>query len=445
MSATLEMLADGEHLNPEMKDWRDKLCEMAYDIEDCVDTFIARVDRDGSKGFKGLFRKIRSLKVRYKIGNKIEELKRRVANASERHKRYNFVPSTHNSNTSSIDPRLSALYEDIKNLVAIDHPKKHIIELLNMEMNSSSSTKVEVVLIYGCGGLGKTTLAKQVYESIKGQFSCSAFVSISQNPNWIKILRDIAKGLGITDNTQDDDVTQLVDKLRKYLHGKRVARKLSFKDCLIYKVPSWMGSLGNLRVLRLQIICLRPEGVEILGAIPSLLFLKLVTVGGSKGQIILHGSSGFRSLTYFYLHIMACGSSLEFEAGAMPMLEQLKLRFQLHKMECLNSASNFFVRHLSALSKVEITIEGDCTYDYEYDPATDTDDTIVRCVASGIKAEIETLPKCPTLSFQTRRDSDCEHFECGLRVANNKEFGDMGGVCEKRFDGLEYHQRTSHG
>jgi hypothetical protein len=222
MSATLEVLADAEQLNPETRLWRDKLRELAYDLEDCIDGFMARVDdgRGGGTGIKKFFRKLKRLKARHDIANQIEKLKASVMEASDRHKRYDFAQTKHSSSTSSVDPRLQALYEDIEKLVGIDGPKKHIIELLSMEMNGPS-TKLKVVPIVGCGGLGKTTLAKQVYDTIEGQFSCSAFVSVSRTPDVTKILKHISSGIGFTGYTQDDGVKQLIDKLRNYLHCKR--------------------------------------------------------------------------------------------------------------------------------------------------------------------------------------------------------------------------------
>uniref|UniRef100_A0A0A9FR98 NB-ARC domain-containing protein n=1 Tax=Arundo donax TaxID=35708 RepID=A0A0A9FR98_ARUDO len=205
-----------------MKDWRDKLRELAYDMEDCIDAFMSHVDHEGDKGtvFMRFFRKFKNLKARKEIDNQIEELKARAIEASERHKRYNLVQPAHNSSTSFVDPRLSALYEEVEKLVGIDGPKKHIIELLNMGTNVSSA-KLKVVSIVGCGGLGKTTLAKQVYDTIRSQFLCAAFVSVSQSPDVRKILRHIAKEVGINGNTPDDEEQQLIDKLRKHLHDKR--------------------------------------------------------------------------------------------------------------------------------------------------------------------------------------------------------------------------------
>ncbi|KAL6659386.1 hypothetical protein ACP70R_003426 [Stipagrostis hirtigluma subsp. patula] len=896
MSATLEMLADEEELDPVKKEWRDKLRDLSYDVEDFVDTFKTRLDHVELKDFEGLIARVMKLKQRSNMANEIKELKKRAIDVSEWHKRYKFVPSAHNSSTF-VDPRLSALYEDIRNLVAIDGPKKDIIDLLKME--TVSSTEVQVVSIYGCGGLGKTTLANQVYQSIKSQYDCSsAFVSVSQNPNWIKILREIAKGVGITANTLEDDVKQLIDKIREYLQDKRYfividdiweakdwepiklallnnncgsriitttrstkvaditssqggyemkplsfeyskklffkrafssensdyshlkdvpdrilrkcdglplaiitvasmltdqhakckwdkvlneigsaltknpdaekmtsilslsytsmphhlrtcllylglfpedyiikkqclinrwiaegfiqkkdeqsayetgesyynelinrcmiqpvnvkyeqakacrvhdiildyikckaaaenfvvsldasknvytseykarrlcvsnrdgkngticaglnlshirslaifglpmqtsfepftvlrvldlsdceeienknlasieklfhlkylclrswliaelpekigelqhlqtldvqgtrikelpltitklqrlshlyvdfdvtfpngmivqmhnleelsqygiesyeqvmplqefskltklktlqitwdfdyldyseiirqsqdicsyvgillsscdlhnlsiknkshmklplqldswnpsspcnLRKLCFKDCAIHKMPNWMGSLGSLQLLHLTILCVRLEDVEILGAIPSLLFLKLHTAGGTGGRIVVHGGNGFRSLKYFSLEISCCGTALEFEAGSMPKLEHVKLELHVHKMACLNGASSFGIQHLSALRKVEVKIKGDCSSDdSNYDLTIDTDDRCVRHVASAIVAAVESLPNRPTLSFNTKILAFCCRFQC---VSGPSEF-----------------------
>jgi len=187
-------------------------------------------------------------------------------------------------------------------------------------------------------------------------------------------------------------------------------RKLCIETIPIYRVPNWMGSLVNLSVLKLAVICVRPEDVEILGEIPSLLFLNLDCVGGTGGRIVFPGNSGFRSLKYFSLRIDKCGTSLEFEAGSMPKLEHVKLEFNAHEMECLNGASSLGMQHLSSLNKAEIEIGSDWyEYDADYNPVEDDDDT-ARCISRAINAAIETLPNRPTASF-VYSYSYCEDFE----------------------------------
>ncbi|KAG2577080.1 hypothetical protein PVAP13_6NG080230 [Panicum virgatum] len=222
-SSTLEVLADSEQLDPETRLWRDTLRELAYDFEDCIDAFRARVDHEpnGGNRFKQIFDKMKRLKPRHQIDKQIEELKARAIEASERRNRYKSDKIPSNSSTySAVDPRLSALYVEVDKLVGIDGPKKHIIEWLTMERRDSSS-EPKVLSIVGCGGLGKTTLANQVYQSVKSQFSCTTFV-VSRNPDVKKILRDLAKGVGITNNILDDDEKQIIDKLREQLQDKRV-------------------------------------------------------------------------------------------------------------------------------------------------------------------------------------------------------------------------------
>uniref|UniRef100_A0A0E0MMG4 Uncharacterized protein n=1 Tax=Oryza punctata TaxID=4537 RepID=A0A0E0MMG4_ORYPU len=211
-------------------------------------------------------------------------------------------------------------------------------------------------------------------------------------------------------------VLQELSKLTKL----RALRKLVIKEAL-FKVPNWMGMLGKIQVLVLVILCMAPEDIEILGAIPRLVFLELGTFGGTNGRIIIHGNKRFISLKYFSLVIHTCGTALEFEAGSMPKVEHLKLQFSLHRSECLNGASELGIQNLSALGKVEVTIMSHClkpirSDDFfklnclDFDPIEETSDFIVRCVARTIETAIETLPNHPTISFKIEC-AGCVHFK----------------------------------
>jgi disease resistance protein RPM1 len=45
--------------------------------------------------------------------------------------------------------------------------------------------------IVGVGGMGKTTLVNQVYQELKAQFECCAFITVSRTPDMMSILRII--------------------------------------------------------------------------------------------------------------------------------------------------------------------------------------------------------------------------------------------------------------
>ena len=79
------------------------------------------------------------------------------------------------SKKTLVDPRLKALYTEATEIVGIEEAKKEVIAGLT---EGDGGQQKKIVSIAGFGGLGKTTLAKAVYDEIKGQFDCTAFVSV---------------------------------------------------------------------------------------------------------------------------------------------------------------------------------------------------------------------------------------------------------------------------
>lgn len=231
MNALLLKLADMEDLDVQVKEWRNEILELSYDIEDCIDIFTHQVSCfptpsrcDSLKGFvQNTINKVRT-RARHEIANKILKLKARVDDASERRKRYNFDEIISSSSTvAPIDPRLPALYADAESLVGIDEPSNDIIERLT-EREGNSVQKLKVVSVVGLGGLGKTTLARQVFNKIGEKFDCRAFVSVSQNPDMRKIFRNILTSVTAVEYDQGMeawDEEQFINKLRDFLNGKR--------------------------------------------------------------------------------------------------------------------------------------------------------------------------------------------------------------------------------
>lgn len=152
MGALLEDLADMEDLDNQTKQWRNKVREMSYDIEDCLDEFMHRIG--GSDDGKGLLNRLKTLRARHQLANQIQELKARVQEASARRMRYkldnypsrssNAVVNSHvrdklddyasGSSNVVVDPRMTSLYTQSSRLVGIDGPKEEIINLLSKQV-----------------------------------------------------------------------------------------------------------------------------------------------------------------------------------------------------------------------------------------------------------------------------------------------------------------------
>ncbi|CAN6357783.1 unnamed protein product [Urochloa humidicola] len=224
MRGALEDVADMEDPNKQTKAWRNEVTELAYDTEDCIDDFRHRVE--GPHDGHGLMRRaahlLETLMARYQISRKIKELRTRVQEASDRRTRYKLEPDECFSRSAhvSVDPRITALYAETSSLVGIDAPKKEVIKLLT-EVDDSSLQELRVVSIIGFGGLGKTTLANEVYRNLRGSFSCSAIISVSQRPDIMSLLKSLFSKISCKGADHTYDLQGLIDKIRECLQGQR--------------------------------------------------------------------------------------------------------------------------------------------------------------------------------------------------------------------------------
>ncbi|EES10297.1 hypothetical protein BDA96_05G243800 [Sorghum bicolor] len=235
--AALHKVADvpWDQLDEQVRLWACEVRESSYDMEDVVDTFLVRVQGpDSAEQEESLFKRLKKMvnflkktKVRRKISGDVKDIMSHLQVVTERCRRYKVhdivvSPATR----STVDPRLHAMYNNVKYLVGIDKSREELISKLQPpQRDDVSNMKVKTVSIVGVGGLGKTTLAKAVYNKLKGDFNCGAFVPVGQNPSLEKLLKDILMDLDWRRrhelSTAVLDQRQLIDELRSFLETKR--------------------------------------------------------------------------------------------------------------------------------------------------------------------------------------------------------------------------------
>ncbi|XP_037449176.1 disease resistance protein RGA5-like [Triticum dicoccoides] len=234
MEAFLLKMSEDEDPDVQDKVWMNEVRELSYDMEDAIDDFMQSIgDKDEKPdGFiekvKNSLGKLGKMKARRRIGKEIQDLKKQIKEVGERNARYKGRETFSKTVNATVDPRALAIFEHASKLVGIDKPKAEIIKLLTEEDVRASEQQQQqqqpkIVSIVGSGGMGKTTLANQVYQEIKGQFECWAFLSVSRSPDMMNILRTIlseVSGQGYS-NTEAGSVPILISKINDFLLDKR--------------------------------------------------------------------------------------------------------------------------------------------------------------------------------------------------------------------------------
>jgi adenylate kinase len=92
---------------------------------------------------------------------------------------------------------------------------------LEMWLTDGDSQKLKVVSMVGCGGVGKTTLANDLYRGIGGQFEYRAFVRTSQKLDVRTLLVSILSQIRPRQPPVNLKVHNLIGDIRTHLQDKR--------------------------------------------------------------------------------------------------------------------------------------------------------------------------------------------------------------------------------
>jgi len=199
--------------NMMVKHWMNKVRDLSYDIEDYID--------------KTMHSDPNTDEVSSSAVDELSSLVKKAKDPHERHNRYDL-------GRWATDPRfvvdgqgcIPRLNGEATELVGIGDSKAQLIKQLSIDVERRL-----VVSIHGPVGVGKTTLAKEVYRQIGGQFQCRAFVRSSKMPDTRRLLRSMIFQVQRNQRPpQGLTVQDLIDHLRKLLQQKRyiMCKRCSF-------------------------------------------------------------------------------------------------------------------------------------------------------------------------------------------------------------------------
>ncbi|KAF7105417.1 hypothetical protein CFC21_106232 [Triticum aestivum] len=227
-----------DQLEEQVNIWADDVKELSYEMEDVVDRFFVHMEASETAPdpdiFRGFVNRVVSLfrkrKTHQHVADAIKDIKEQVHEVASRRDRYkvdDIVGIQVSANI--IDPRMLALFKDKREIVGIKDARDDLIKRLTDGDDGISNTEqpLRMLSIFGFGGLGKTTLAKAVYDKLHG-FDLRAFVPVGQNPDVKKVLMDILLQLGESSgsNITMMDEWQLIWKLRALLDNRRYVDRM---------------------------------------------------------------------------------------------------------------------------------------------------------------------------------------------------------------------------
>ncbi|CAO2150368.1 unnamed protein product [Urochloa humidicola] len=170
------------------------------------------------KNLRGKIAKVREDRSRSRwVTDETTRFKSRLEEAIQQHKRYNLDKLRRDtSRIDSDEPPIPPLYGT--RLVGIRSSMEKIQEWLS---DGEQGNGLRVVSIVGSGGIGKMTIAKELYSKLRRQFECRAFARSSQKPDMRRLLTSILLQVRRHQLPNDLEMSNLTETIRAYLQNKK--------------------------------------------------------------------------------------------------------------------------------------------------------------------------------------------------------------------------------
>ncbi|XP_059446487.1 putative disease resistance protein At1g50180 [Corylus avellana] len=222
-----------------------QITEVAYEDEDVIDTFILKVEEQRKRNIAGkIIYAIMHAKMLRDVAKKTEGLNKEIKKIYDNIEKYEIE-----KDEISVDTEAEKAMHRRRRHVEEDEVVGFLNDsytLTNQLTYETENSNLDVISIVGMGGLGKTTLARKIYNNdhVKSHFHSRVWVYVSQDFKTSELLLQILKSqMPISDElttklngmSEEHAKVFLVEKLHKCLQGKRYFEVMDD----IWKTQDW--------------------------------------------------------------------------------------------------------------------------------------------------------------------------------------------------------------
>ncbi|WVZ12621.1 hypothetical protein V8G54_017151 [Vigna mungo] len=233
-----------------VKDWLQKLTDAAYVLDDILDECsIHSTKLNFDDAHTSCLTRLhpKDILFRFNIGKRMKDITQRFQDIHEERSMFNLVPGV--TEVQTIDDNWRQTSSDITEPVVYgrDQDRDQILKFLLEEV--SDSEDLSIYPIVGMGGLGKTTLAKQVFNDnrVCKHFDLTIWVCVSDDFNTMTILRSIIECI-TGQKSKLKSLEAIWKKVEEVLHGMKYL--LVLDDVWNEDQEKWKQLKGKLQCAR---------------------------------------------------------------------------------------------------------------------------------------------------------------------------------------------------